>query len=149
MSIIFRLRKRAEIRKGIITRKSVQEGKADRISELLEEAANTIEQLESELAHVRAEQSAKIAMLVEVLEKTKAYLIPRVAHTGHVGRTEILPAINAVLTATSADAAAYEASIREDAKLELLNEMIASLGFEGDWYGKNDLIALIKRVKGD
>ena len=43
--LIFRLRERARIRRQIPTRKSVQEGKPDRISDLLEEAANTIEQL--------------------------------------------------------------------------------------------------------
>ena len=43
--LIFRLRERAKIRRQIKTRKSVQEGKPDRISDLLEEAANTIEQL--------------------------------------------------------------------------------------------------------
>lgn len=43
--LIFRLRKRAEIRRQIQTRKSVQEGKPDRISDLLEEAASAIESL--------------------------------------------------------------------------------------------------------
>lgn len=43
--IVYRLRKRAEIRRQIKDRKSVQEGKPDRISDLLEEAANNIEQL--------------------------------------------------------------------------------------------------------
>lgn len=43
--LVFRLRKRAEIRRSITTRKSVQEGKPDRISDLLEEAADAIEQL--------------------------------------------------------------------------------------------------------
>lgn len=45
----FRLRKRAEIRRQISTRKSVQEGKPDRLSDLLEEAADRIEKLENEL----------------------------------------------------------------------------------------------------
>ncbi len=40
--IVFRLLKRAEIRRSIQTRKSVQEGKPDRIADLLEEAANEI-----------------------------------------------------------------------------------------------------------
>lgn len=44
-SLIFRLRKRAEIRRQIAHRKSVQEGAPDRISELLEEAADEIEKL--------------------------------------------------------------------------------------------------------
>lgn len=47
-SLIFRLRKRAEIRRQIKDRKSVQEGVADRIADLLEEAANEIEQLTKE-----------------------------------------------------------------------------------------------------
>lgn len=46
--LVFRLRKRAEIRRQISTRKSVQEGKPDRISDLLEEAANEIERLRNE-----------------------------------------------------------------------------------------------------
>lgn len=41
--LIFRLRKRAEIRRQIATRKSVQEGKPDRIAELLEEAATALD----------------------------------------------------------------------------------------------------------
>ena len=44
-SLVFRLRKRAEIRRQIQDRKSVQEGKPDRISDLLEEAAHEIERL--------------------------------------------------------------------------------------------------------
>jgi hypothetical protein len=44
-SLVFRLRKRAEIRRQIPSRLSVQEGKPDRIADLLEEAANEIERL--------------------------------------------------------------------------------------------------------
>jgi hypothetical protein len=43
--LVYRLRKRAEIRRQIPTRKSVQEGKPDRMSDLLEEAADEIERL--------------------------------------------------------------------------------------------------------
>jgi hypothetical protein len=46
-SLVFRLRKRAEIRRQIQTRKSVQEGAPDRIADLLEEAADEIERLMS------------------------------------------------------------------------------------------------------
>ena len=46
-SLVFRLRKRAEIRRQIKDRKSVQEGTADRIADLLEEAANEIEKLKN------------------------------------------------------------------------------------------------------
>jgi hypothetical protein len=41
--LVTRLRKRAEIHRQISTRKSVQEGKPDRIADLLEEAANELE----------------------------------------------------------------------------------------------------------
>jgi hypothetical protein len=46
-SLVFRLRKRAEIRRQIVSRKSVQEGKPDRIADLLEEAADALEAAES------------------------------------------------------------------------------------------------------
>jgi hypothetical protein len=44
-SLVYLLRKRAEIRRNISDRKSVQENKPDRIADLLEEAANEIERL--------------------------------------------------------------------------------------------------------
>jgi hypothetical protein len=44
-SLVYRLRKRAEIRRQIADRKSVQENKPDRIADLLEEAANEIDRL--------------------------------------------------------------------------------------------------------
>ena len=47
--VVYRLRKRAEIRRQIPSRKSVQEGKPDRIADLLEEAANEIQQLRNKL----------------------------------------------------------------------------------------------------
>jgi len=43
--LIYRLRKRAEIRRQINTRKSVQEGAPDRIADLLEEAADALESM--------------------------------------------------------------------------------------------------------
>ena len=46
-SLVFRLRKRAEIRRQIQGRKSVEEGKPDRIANLLEEAADEIERLKN------------------------------------------------------------------------------------------------------
>lgn len=45
-SLIYRLMKRASIRRSITSRKSVQEGKPDRISDLLEEAALSLYQKE-------------------------------------------------------------------------------------------------------
>jgi hypothetical protein len=44
--LIYRLRKRAEIRRQIPDRKSVQEGQSDRIADLLEEAANALEKVD-------------------------------------------------------------------------------------------------------
>jgi hypothetical protein len=44
-SLVYRLRKRAEIRRNISERKSVQENQPDRIADLLEEAANEIDRL--------------------------------------------------------------------------------------------------------
>jgi hypothetical protein len=45
--LVYRLRKRAEIRRQISTRKSVQEGKPDRLANLLDEAADEIKHLQS------------------------------------------------------------------------------------------------------
>jgi hypothetical protein len=47
-SLVYRLRRRAEIRRQIKDRKSVQEGAPDRIADLLEEAANEIERLQKQ-----------------------------------------------------------------------------------------------------
>jgi hypothetical protein len=44
-SLVFRLRRRAEIRRQIKDRKSVQAGAADRIADLLEEAADELTEL--------------------------------------------------------------------------------------------------------
>ena len=44
--LVERLRKRAEIRRQIPSRNSVQNNEPDRIADLLEEAANRIEELE-------------------------------------------------------------------------------------------------------
>lgn len=44
-TLVYRLRKRAEIRRNAVGRKSVEEGKPDRIADLLEEAADEIEML--------------------------------------------------------------------------------------------------------
>lgn len=46
--IVYRLRKRAEIRRQISTRKSVQEGSVDRLAALLDEAADEIAKLREE-----------------------------------------------------------------------------------------------------
>ncbi len=46
-TLVEKLRTRAAIRRSIKDRKSVQEGKPDRIANLLEEAANEIEELKA------------------------------------------------------------------------------------------------------
>lgn len=51
--LVYRLRKRAEIRRQIPDRKSVQEGKSDRIADILEEVANEIERLRSKVEDVK------------------------------------------------------------------------------------------------
>jgi hypothetical protein len=48
-SLVFRLRKRAEIRRQIPGRLAVTEGKPDKIANLLDEAANEIEQLQNQV----------------------------------------------------------------------------------------------------
>lgn len=55
--IVYRLRKRAEIRRNIQTRKSVQNGEPDRIADLLEEAADKIQELERELDSLYRDKS--------------------------------------------------------------------------------------------
>jgi hypothetical protein len=55
--LIDRLLKRAEIRRQIPTRKSVQEGKPDRISDLLEEAASAISNMQKILKESENVQS--------------------------------------------------------------------------------------------
>lgn len=45
-TLVQRLRIRAQIRRQITTRKSVQENKPDRLADLLEEAANKLEELQ-------------------------------------------------------------------------------------------------------
>lgn len=47
--LVFRLRKRAEIRRQIPTRRSVQEGQPDRLADLLDEAASEIARLRERL----------------------------------------------------------------------------------------------------
>ena len=55
-----RLRKRAEIRRNIPTRKSVQNNEPDRIADLLEEAAMEIEQLRFTLLTVQHMVACKV-----------------------------------------------------------------------------------------
>jgi len=51
--IVYRLQKRAEIRRQIPGRKSVEEGTADRIADILEEAATEIEESATEIKRLK------------------------------------------------------------------------------------------------
>lgn len=51
--LVYRLRKRSDIRKQIASRKSVQEGKEDRLCLLLEEAAEVIESLRKQVTALK------------------------------------------------------------------------------------------------
>ena len=53
LDLILRLRIRASIRRQISTRRSVQEGKPDRLAVLLEESANELSRLKNELEFER------------------------------------------------------------------------------------------------
>ena len=66
-TLIQRLLARSTIRRGITTRKSVQNGEPDRLSDLLEEATNEIAALQ--------EQVATLTCDVDYLQKEKEYLI--------------------------------------------------------------------------
>jgi hypothetical protein len=55
-SVLFRLRKRAEIRRQIPGRLAVVEGKPDKIANLLDEAADEIEKLQATIAVLVAQR---------------------------------------------------------------------------------------------
>ncbi len=55
-SLVFRLRKRAEIRRQIPGRLAVVEGKPDKIANLLDEAADEIEKLQGTVAAIVAQR---------------------------------------------------------------------------------------------
>jgi hypothetical protein len=55
-SLLFRLRKRAEIRRQIPGRLAVVEGKPDKIANLLDEAADEIEKLQTTVAALVAQR---------------------------------------------------------------------------------------------
>ena len=57
--LVYRLRKRAEIRRQIPGRRSVEEGQPDRIADLLDEAAVEIERLQKQIQDLQALLSVK------------------------------------------------------------------------------------------
>ncbi len=60
--LVDRLRKRAEIRRQIDSRKSVQEGKPDRLAAQLDEAADRVERLESYLCAITFDMGFKMGV---------------------------------------------------------------------------------------
>jgi hypothetical protein len=71
--LIYRLRKRADIRRNIPTRKSVQNGEPDRIADLLEEAANAIDRLESVLNVYETHGRLELQKLIDKLKEERNY----------------------------------------------------------------------------
>jgi len=57
--LVYRLRKRAEIRRQIPGRRSVEQGEPDRIADLLDEAAVEIERLQKQIQELEQLLSAK------------------------------------------------------------------------------------------
>ena len=57
--LVYRLEKRAEIRRQISNRKSVQEGKPDRIADLLEEAAKEVKRLRNQITDMWEEAAGE------------------------------------------------------------------------------------------
>ncbi len=66
--LLTRLRKRAEIRRQIPSRKSVQNNEPDRIADLLEEAADEIQKLKLEVK-LAWEENSKANWILEGLRK--------------------------------------------------------------------------------
>lgn len=56
-SLVYRLMERARIRRSILDRKSVAEGKPDRIADLLEEAAQEIVYLQEKCSRLASERA--------------------------------------------------------------------------------------------
>ena len=67
--LLYRLRKRAEIRRQIPSRKSVQNGEPDRIADLLEEAAEAIERLEMVILAYEKNDKARVVEYIKQLKE--------------------------------------------------------------------------------
>jgi len=57
--LVYRLRKRAEIRRQIPGRRSVEQGEPDRIADLLDEAAVEVERLQKQIRELEQLLSVK------------------------------------------------------------------------------------------
>ena len=76
--LVYRLRKRAEIRRSIKTRKSVQEGKPDRLADLLDEAAAALLAAAKERDALRADlRAAAGELLVDFSDAQPGSLVSR------------------------------------------------------------------------
>jgi len=88
--LVYRLRKRAEIRRQIPDRKSVQEGQPDRIADLLEEAADALEKLDKHEPVAWREVAGKTTKYYDYNEEGRGeplYAAPQpdLARVGEVG----------------------------------------------------------------
>ena len=75
-SLLFRLRKRAEIRRQIPGRLAVTEGKPDKIANLLDEAADELERL-TQFADALEDTILDLEKEIEGLEQTIADLVAK------------------------------------------------------------------------
>lgn len=82
--LIYRLRKRAEIRRQIPTRKSVQEGKPDRIADILEEAANALEQRDKTIEALKLYKLYKPDYIPDTFDTTKGCHVCGIGANGGV-----------------------------------------------------------------
>lgn len=69
--LIYRLRKRADIRRQIPSRKSVQNGEPDRIASLLDEAADAIDRLEMVLNAYEKNGQLELKNFIDILKKDR------------------------------------------------------------------------------
>ena len=72
--LLCRLRKRADIRRQIPGRKSVQNGEPDRIADLLEEAADAIDRLEMVLNVYETHGRQELQKLIDKLKEERKLL---------------------------------------------------------------------------
>jgi hypothetical protein len=66
--LIYRLRKRADIRRQIPSRKSVQNNEPDRIADLLEEAADAIDRLEMVIISYESHDKDRVAQYIKQIK---------------------------------------------------------------------------------
>lgn len=72
--LIYRLRKRADIRRQIPSRKSVQNGEPDRIASLLDEAADALDRLEMVLNAYEKNGQLELKTFIDKLKEDRKLL---------------------------------------------------------------------------